>query len=396
MEQDQDMQEHLLKLGQNARTVGLVSTAATVMLALLNPGQFFQSYLQAFMFWVTIPLGGLAFVMIHHLTGGSWGQVSRRIFEAAARTIPLMAAFFLPIVLGMGRIYHHWMHPGGPHQDIVELKTAWLNPTRWLISAAIYFAVWSLLAWLMTSWSRRQDENGDPLLSIRMRKLSGIGLLIWALTVTFASWDWTMSLEPTWYSSMWGPLMFSQCGLTTLAFVLVLLGLIHPFKPIADVAEPKAFHDLGNLTFAFVILWTYMTFSSFLIIWSGNLPEGIAWYQMRDTNGWKWVAVLLALFHFVLPFFLLLSRYTKLRVAFLARIALFILLIRPLDIFWIVAPHFHEGVRVTMLDFSCLLAVGGLWLWVFTRILGQASLVVLHDPRFPFETAALNAEETHD
>ena len=342
--------------------------------------------------------------MIQHLTGGGWAFITRRSFEAAARTLPAMALLFIPIIFGMGTLYHQWLSPSGMHAEVIQLKSAYLNKEFWIFRTVFYFAVWILLATLLTRWSFRQDENGDAKLNVTMRKLSGIGVLIFALTATFASWDWTMSLEPVWFSSMWGPLFFAQCGLTTLAFTIIVMGKLHKKAPLSDVVKPNMFHDLGNLTFAFTILWTYMSFATFLIIWSANLPEGIYWYQMRDTSGWKLVAVLLTLFHFIMPFFLLLSRFTKLKIEFLAKIAVYVLLIRPLDIFWIVAPTFlHEnsagelvkGVHVSLLDFTTLLALGGLWIALYCRMLRQKPILPLHDPRYTSEVVPLNAAGDH-
>jgi len=404
MDTNQDIQETIQRGGRLAFRVGMIATALTAALAMLDTAQFYQSYLQAYVLWIGLPLGGLGFMMIQHLTGGAWVLISRRCFEAAARTLPAMAVLFIPILFGMGTLYHHWLHPSGMHAEVIELKTEWLNKDFWIIRSVFYFAVWITLATIITRWSCRQDENGDPKLNISMRKLSAIGLLIYALTITFASWDWTMSLEPAWFSSMWGPLFFAQSGLTTLAFVIIVLGKLYKHKPLSDVIELRMFHDLGNLAFAFIILWTYMTFCTFIIIWSANLPEGIMWYQMRDTAGWKMVAVILTAFHFIFPFFLLLSRYTKLRIEFLAKIALYILLIRPLDIFWIVAPTFlhenadgvlTEGVHVSLLDFTTLLAVGGLLIAMFCRILAKNSIIPLHDPRFATEVVPLETAGEH-
>ncbi|NKB25747.1 MAG: hypothetical protein GKR87_15525 [Kiritimatiellae bacterium] len=370
--------------------IGIAGLAGTLLGAMGNMSQFYQSYLQAYIFWSGISIGSLAALMIHHLAGGGWGFVTQRILEASVKTLPLVALLFIPIILGMDKLYHHWLHPEAIHVALIELKSLYLNKNAFIIRTVIYFVIWIGMGTWLCKWSTKQDETGDKTLNRPMRKLSGIGIVIYGLTATAASWDWTMSLEPTWFSSIWGPLFMVGQGLSTFAFSIIVLSKLAKHNPLAKVIKSAHFHDLGNLTFAFVILWTYMTFGQFIIIWSGNLPEEIIWYLDRTPTGWKVVAILLTVFHFLLPFLLLLSRLTKLKAQYLAKIALFVLLIRLVDNFWVIAPTFQDGVNIHLLDFTTPLAIGGLWMFVFLKFLPKHSLIPLHDPRFKVE------EDPHD
>jgi hypothetical protein len=360
--------------------IGLAILAICAAGSFLNPAQFLRSYLVAFLFWMGIALGSAAVVMLHHLVGGRWGFVIRRVLEAATGTLPAMALLMLPLLFGVRTLYH-WTQPAGDH--LLEHKALYLNLPFFLLRAVLYFAVWIAVTRLLNRWSLQQDRTGDRTLVRRMQLLSGPGLLLYGLTVTFASIDWAMSLEAHWFSTIYGMIFMVGQGLSTLAFAIAVLILLAEHKPLADVITPGHFHDLGNLMFAFVMLWAYVAFSQFLIIWSGNLVEEIPWYLARLRGGWQWIALLLVVFHFFLPFMLLLMRSVKRRRQVLARVAVAVILVRLVDMFWLVTPAFHPGnLKIHWMDLAAPIGLGGLWLASFLANLKRAPLLPLHDPRF--------------
>ncbi|HEX9445098.1 MAG TPA: hypothetical protein VGA73_13315 [Candidatus Binatia bacterium] len=370
-------------LRNRALAAGAAALALALAGALFDAPQFFRSYLVAYLFWIGFPLGSLALLMLHHLVGGRWGFVIQRLLEAAARTFPLMALLFLPLVFGLGRLYV-WAAPEAVAADpVLRQKSAYLNPGFFLARAAVYFALWILFGHLLAKWSREQDRTGDAALTGRMQNLSAPGLVVYGLTVTFAAIDWAMSLEPRWYSTIYGMMFMVGYGLAALALAVVGARLLAEREPLARAAVPDRFHDLGNLLLALVMLWAYLGFSQFLLVWSENLREEIPWYVSRTAGGWQAVAALLIVFQFALPFFLLLSRSAKRRARVLALIALVVLAMRWVDILWLVAPAFHPGrFYLHWLDLAALVGVGGAWLGVFLFFLGESSLLPLGDPRF--------------
>jgi hypothetical protein len=371
----------------------VILTVLAVVAALWDRDTFFQAYLMGFIFVVGIPLGSLALLMLHHLAGGAWGYGLRRILEAATRTIPLMVVFFLVLILGMNELYDAWLHPEH-HAEIIALKAAYLNKGAWMARGFLCFAVWGALAFFLNSWSRLQDVTGNVALNRNLRMLSGPGVVLYVLAVTVAGWDWGMSLDPAWFSSMYGPLFMISQGLTTFGFAIIVVSRLARHEPLAGVMQRKVFHDIGNLTFAFGILWAYMTISQYLIIWAGNLPEEIPYYLNRTGTGWQLVAVALALFHFAVPFLLLLIRHNKLNAHILVRIAWWILAMRFLDLFWHVYPAFYPGalpggLRFIVITLVVPAAMIALFLRIFLGQLKTRSLLPLHDPRF--EAAPLPA-----
>jgi hypothetical protein len=361
---------------RRAGAAGIAALAACAAGAAGSPDQFFRSYLFAYLFWIGIALGCFAIVMLHHLVGGSWGVVIRRLLESGAGTLPLMAVLVLPLVAGLPRLYV-WARPEAVAGDeLLRHKAPYLNVPFFVGRLVFYFAVWIALAHLLNKWSEEQDRTLSPQVKTRLQLLSGPGLVLYGLTVTFASVDWVMSLEPHWFSTIYGILFMTGEALATLAFVILALLVLVRRKPMADVLKATHFHDLGNLMLAFVMLWAYVCFSQFLIIWSGNLPEEIPWYLRRLTGGWGWVAVVLVVFHFALPFVLLLSRANKQRLQILAGIAGGVLVVRLVDLFWMVMPAFHPGgFRVHWMDLLMPVGIGGLWLAAFVWRLKRRALL---------------------
>jgi len=382
MNQTEQLQSQLNRIQKLALIVGLVALALCGIGVALNKAQFFQSYLFGYLFWFGIAVGCFSVVALHHLVGGGWGFVIQRILESGSRTLPLMLILFLPLFFGMRDLYL-WARPEVVAGDeILHQKAPYLNVPFFWIRAFFYFAVWSIFIYLLNKWSHEQDRTGYPLLTRKIEKIAGPALAFYVLTMTFAAFDWVMSLEPHWFSTIFGAIFVVGQGLTTLAFAIIGVKLLEEHEPISGVIQTKHFHDLGNLMFAFVLLWAYVSFSQFFIIWSGNLPEEITWYVHRLHGGWGVMAMILVIFHFFIPFTLLLLRKSKQRSAVLVKIAIAMMFARLLDLFWTIAPNFHpEKFSLHWMDILAPVGIGGLWIAVFIRQLKSRAFMPVNDPR---------------
>jgi hypothetical protein len=362
---------------------GLLGVAFLAIFGLQDGQQFFRSYLLAYVFWLAIPAGCMAILMLHHLTGGWWGYPIRRLLEAGTRTFAYMAVLFVPVLLGMSHLYE-WAQPAKVAADpLLQYKRLYLNPQFFTVRAVIYFALWLGLAWLLNKWSAEQDRTADPRLATRLEGLSAPGLILWGLAVTYSSIDWIMSLEAHWFSTIYGMLMMVVSALTAMSFIVFVLRKLSVQEPLAQIVTPSQFQDLGNLMFAFVMLWAYMSFSQFLIIWAGNMKGEIPWYRTRAFGGWGTLGVILFALHFALPFLLLLQRSVKRRLNRLAPVAGFLIVLSLVDMFWLVAPAFEpESPHVHLMDIFAVFGIGGLWIGAFFLELKKRPLLPLHDPRF--------------
>ena len=384
---------NLNRLQQGALVLGGVGLAAGLIGAVIDRSageaifglspQFFRSWLIGFLFCLGLAVGSLGWLMLQHLSGGQWGMVSRRVFEAGARTLPVVALFFLPVILGLPAIFE-WSHAEAQNNPIIRMKAPYLNVSFFLIRALVYFVFWAVTSWLLTSWSYAQDEGRVGTTAadmVRFRKVSAPGLLFLVLTVTFASVDWVMSLEPEWYSTIFGLLTVVGQGLNALAMTIIVLTLLAGDRQFAGKLKAKHFHDLGKLLLAFVMLWAYLAFSQFLIIWSGNLPEEIPWYLKRTQGTWGFIAIALIVGHFFLPFLLLLSRNVKRHPNLLSRVAVIVIVMRLVDLIWLVQPAFeHHGFPIHWMDVAIPVGMAGLWMFVFVRNLASRSLLPVNDP----------------
>jgi hypothetical protein len=343
--------------------------------------QFFRSYLMAFQYWLGLSLGALAIWLLHNLTGGRWGVVIRRLLEAATRVLPLMALLFVPLAFGLPHVYE-WARPGAANDPHIGFKVKnYLNITFFLARVAVCFAIWVGIALLMNYWSAVQDRADDRRLARRVQTVSGPLLVLHGLAVTVAAIDWVMSLDPRWYSTIIGPLIGMGQLLPALALAVAAACWLAPRKPLADVVNPDVWNDLGNLLLAFVMLFSYLAFSQFLLIWAGNLPEEITWYLARGAGGWQFVAAALGLFYFALPFFLLLLRDIKRRPERLAWVALAVACVSFIHQLWLIAPAFSpRQFSLHWLDAAAMLGVGGLWVAEFFRQLQARPLVPVHNP----------------
>jgi hypothetical protein len=354
--------------------------------AFLNVEQFWQSYLLAFLFWLEIGLGCLAIAMLHHLVGGRWSFLIRRFMEAGASTLPLMALLFIPLLFGLPSLYRWLDAETVANSDLLQQKSAYLNLPFFIARSVFYFAVWIGLAYLLQRWSTAQDQTGNPALAIRLRRLSSIGLILYILTATFAAYDWMMSLEPEWFSSIYGLLFIAGQILAALALAVIGLRYLSTREAgrqkIAGADWANYFNDLGNFLLGFVMIWAYFSFSQYLIIWSANLPEEAIWYYHRSQGGWQWVGMFLIAFHFALPFFLLLSRLIKRRARLLTGLAILIFLIRIVDLYWLVVPALHpDGIHFHWLAVILFITLGGAWAAVFFQGLASRPLLSLSDPQ---------------
>jgi hypothetical protein len=346
------------------------------------PRQFFLSYLVAFNFWLGIGLGCLVILMLQYLTGGTWGFALRRILESASRTTVILAAAFIPLALGIRWLYL-WAQPTVVKADPdLQHLGLYLNVPFFVVRAVLYFIIWAGLGIVLCRWSAVQEEERTPRRQRWFRLLSGPGLVLYGLTITFASVDWVMSLEPHWYSTMFPVLFATSQVLTGFAFAVAVLLFLGTRPPLRAFLSPANLRDLGSLLLAFVMFWAYMSFSQFLLIWAGNLPEEIPWYLRRIRGGWMVVAIILIALHFALPFLLLISRDIKEHPTRLAAVAIGLLVMRFMDVFWWIEPAYdHElGYAFWLLDVSAVVALGGVWVWWFLRELGKHSLIPLYDP----------------
>lgn len=372
------------RLQRPALVVALVGLVLAIVGAVLNLEQFWRSYLLAYVFWWHIALGCLGLVMLHHLVGGRWSAMVRRLLETGAMTVPLLALLFVPLLFGLTTLYP-WTNPDVvAHSELLQNKQSYLNPPFFLARTVLYFAIWITLAYLLNRWSLEQDRTSDPQLAMRMRRLSAGGIILYMVTATFASYDWLMSLEPEWFSSAYGLIIIAGQGLAALALAIIGLQLISTnIQGRAETAGwTQSFNDLGNFLLGFVMIWAYLSFSQFLIIWSANIPEEAVWYYHRSQGGWLEVGMVLVASHFVLPFLLLLSRRVKRRAQWLTVVAALILLTRWVDLYWLTMPAFYpQGVHLHWLDVVLPVGMGGGWLAFYLfQWQGKAPLPQ-HDPQ---------------
>jgi hypothetical protein len=375
-----DLKSDLSGLRTKALGVGVIGIVATIAgMFVVGPTPFYQSWLWSYIFVLALTVGPLAWSMIYYCTGGAWGVITRRPSEAAARTIWLTILLFIPILVGANNLYP-WTHAEYVRShEVVQHKAAYLNITAWAIRAFIYLFGWVALSLHYNKWSLREDA-GDPRARGKMTFWAGPGLVFHALAVTFLAVDWCMSQDPTWFSTMWGLLFIASGMLTAMAFLITVMVMLRNYSPIREIITQRHLHDLGKWTLALVMVWAYFSFSQFLIIWAANLPEEIPFYLRRMNHGWGFVGLLLVVGHFALPFALLLSRDLKRNFKLLRNIALFILCMRFVDLFWLIKPFAYENFHLTWMDITAPIGMVGLWLAYFFTTLQQRPLIPVNDP----------------
>ena len=390
------------RMRRRSLIAGVIGAIAMVVGVFVEPAQFFRSYLLGYVFWTGVTLGCLALLMLQHLSGGQWGFLIRRPCEAAIKNFPLMLVLFVPLFFGLGHLYH-WAHASELAHDIVlRNKVMWLR-TPWFIARVfIYFFAWIAMAALLNRLSAAQDLAGDDVAErVRIRRrltaISGPGLVLWALTVTFMAVDWVMSLDPHWASTIYGMLFMAGEALSALSLLIVVLLILKKYPPFSEILEPVHFHDLGKLLLAFVMLWAYFAYSQFLIIWAGNLPDEIPWYLDRTHGAYRALALAIIVLHFALPFAMLLSRDLKRNARKLAMVASLLIIMRYLDLFWLIAPNplpgTEHGLGFSWMDIAAPLAIGGIWMAIFFWQLETRPLVPVRDPLFNVLVAKEHAHE---
>jgi hypothetical protein len=380
--QDYRAPEAVGRLQQRALMAGAIGIVLCIIGLVKSPDNFFRSYLVAFLFILGLSLGSLGILMLQHLTSGQWGIVIRRPLEAASRTLLLVALLFVPIVFGMKYLYAAWLNaPAKGEGALSEFQQRYLTPHGFIVRAIIYFAVWLTLALVLNRWSKEQDVNTESrLLRRRLKMVSGPGLILYVFGIGFASIDWVMSISPHWFSTIYGFIFVAGQVISSLSLMIAIAVMLSQTPALAGVIQPRHLSQLGKLLLAFVMLWAYFSFSQLLIIWSGNLPEEITFYKSRLYGGWGVVAVIILIFHFFVPFFLLLSRDLKYNPKILSLIAIWMIIMRFVDLYWMTRPDFTARALPTLWDIAAPLALFGLWLFVFAGQLKQQPLLPLGDP----------------
>ncbi len=367
--------------GRLALIAGMLGLALSAAGYFADSAQFFHSYLVAFVFWLTIALGGLFFTMLNHLVDAKWSIVLRRLGEAFMAVVPIMAIFAIPVLLGIKELFH-WSHPEIVAEDeILQGKSAFLNTGFFIARMIIYFVVWSLLSYWLYRKSLKQDSEHSDVLVKRIRRVSAPGMILFALTITFASFDWLMSLDAHWYSTIFGVYVFSGCFLGFLAVLTLVLLQMQSSGVLAKEVTSEHHHDLGKLMFAFVIFWGYMAFSQYFLIWYGNIPEETIWFLHRWENSWKGFSLLLVFGQFVIPFFFLFPQPVKRNVTALKIVSVWLILMHWVDLYWVVMPSLHHhGVHLSWIDAATMLGIGGVFMFVFWNKLTAHPLLPVKDP----------------
>jgi len=382
--QDYKAPESIGRLQRSAFAVGGIALLIAIFGALRSPEMFYHSYLMSFMLILGLTLGSLGLMMLQHLTSGHWGIIIRRPLESATRTLPLVVVFFLPIAfIGMKYLYGAWLDPAEVKKEpLSEFQRGYLTQSGYLTRAVIYFAVWLVLMFIFDRWSKQQDVNReDRALRRRLKMLAGPGIILYVFAMSFAAIDWVMSISPHWASTIYGFLYVAGQLISSMSLMIAVIVLLARTEPFSGVLQRRHLHDLGKLLLAFLMLWAYFDFSQLLIIWSGNQPEEISFYRTRLYGEWGVVAVLVLIFHFFVPFFLLLSQDVKRSAKLLPKIAVWLIFMRLVDLFWMTRPEFTSQAMPNWLDFVLPLALGGLWLGFFAFNLKQMPLLPLGDPK---------------
>lgn len=370
-------------LGKMSLIAGIALLAASFAGYFMDGPQFFHSYLLGYLFWLSVALGGLFFTLATHLFGAEWSIVLRRITEATMYTIPVLAILFIPILFGMHDIFH-WTHEEVVKQDaILNAKSGYLNFNFFVIRALIYFTIWFLLSRVLYKLSLKQDKEPSDALILKINKISAPGMILFALSITFASFDWIMSLEPHWFSTIFGVFYFGGSFLAILCFIILMAFYLRSQGYLVNEISVEHYHDLGKLIFAFLVFWGYIGFSQYFLIWYANIPEETVWYDMRWENGWSLITLMLVFGHFLVPFMALTFRATKRNFALLKIISVWVLVMHALDMYWLTAPTFAHGhgPHLSWMDVTILLGIGGIFVWNVWNNISSNPLIPVSDRR---------------
>jgi hypothetical protein len=372
-------------IGQRSLIIGVIASVVVIILAFRNPDEFYRAYLLNYMDWLGIALGSMAIIMIRHMTGGGWGVVIRRLQGAAMRTLPGLAILFIPLALGMKHLYI-WAQPLDQvtdkhlHDHLVDITKTYLTPSGFWYRAIFYFIVWNVISFLLSKWSKEGDLPTAPDNTQKFKAVAGPGLILYAGTISFACIDWVMSLDPSWISTIFCLIILIGEVLAAMCFTVVIERILYKYKPMSEMLKPDFVHDHGKWMITFIMVWAYFSYSQWLIIWAGNLPSEISYYMRRLNGGWGWVGLFIVIFHFAVPFALLLSRPLKRNIYKLVWVAAWMLVMRYVDLFWIIEPSFSKTFTVTIADIVMPCAMGGLWMAYFFYNLGSLPLLPAYDP----------------
>lgn len=376
-----------LKISGGLGVVGIGASLVALGMDEATKSQFYFSWLTAFMVFAAISLGALFFVIIHHLVRATWSATFRRIAENLAMNMPLLAVLFIPVLLGMGYLFH-WSHPEAVAADpILQWKSSYLNVTGFIIRAVFFFSLWTGLAFFFRRNSVKQDATGDPALSFRSRKVAPVATLLFGLSLSFASFDWLMSLDPHWFSTMFGLYIFAGANISLFA-TLALVGLwMTRNGQLKNTITVGNLHDSGKMMFGFTVFWAYITFSQYFLIWYANIPEETHWFMLRSSNGWENIAGAMLIGHFIVPFWVLMSRHFKRNRVVLGGVAAWMILMQFLDIHFIVMPTLHHhGPHFHWLDLTTFIGIGGIFVAGFVYRFKKDAMVAHKDPQL---TAAM-------
>ncbi|MFZ2492283.1 MAG: hypothetical protein WA208_12445 [Thermoanaerobaculia bacterium] len=363
-----------------ALVVGVIGLVVAGIGAFTSPVEFFRAWLPAYIFWFHIAAGALGILMLQYVTGGEWGVVLRRPLGAAARTIPLFFLFGLPVAFGLASVYLWADHDAVAHDPLLQAKTLWLNPTGWMIRSVIYLALLSIWAWRIRFLSIDFAKTRSPYTDAARRRWSALGLPMFVLVLTFAGIDWVMSLEPKWYSSMFGISFLVGAGLSAFAFSTMFLAALSRNPAMSGIVKSGHLRDLGNLMLAFVLLWAYTAFSQFLLIWYGNLKEEVPYYLIRSRGIWGLIAAVLIVFHFFLPFTMLLMRRIKDDPRTISIVAMLILVMRFVETYWLIGPAHHpSNFYFSWITLFAFLGIGGVWFFFFVQQLKGQTIIPVHE-----------------
>jgi hypothetical protein len=387
---------------RNAALAGGIALAISVLIAFMTEGgrlRFFNAYMVNFCFFLSLSLGALFFIMVQHLSRAGWSVVVRRVAEGVSANLALLILLFLPVILGMHYLFP-WTRADLVAADpLLQWKQPYLNIPFFLVRCVVYFGVWVGLANYLRNRSLEQDVSGDIGLTLRMERISAPGIIVFSLTLTFAAFDFIMSRDPHWFSTIFGVYYFAGCILSFHALNAVLFYLLHRAGRLKHAVTPEHFHDIGKLMFAFTVFWAYISFSQFMLIWYAHLPEETGWFDRRQSSGWMTISMIIVLCHFIIPFFGLISRYPKRRPPLLAFWGVWILVFHWLDLYWMTMPEYGWGipgmvvdkVPFHILDFTTFLALGGFYVAGLVYWLRGQSLIPERDPRLAESLAFENA-----
>jgi hypothetical protein len=361
--------------------LGIVGLVLSFIGGLISPVQFSFSWLFAFMYFFTLCAGCLFWTIVHHVTDAEWSVVVRRQLENIAGLLSVMAVFFIPVLIWRKNLYR-WMDIAAGVDPILDAKHAYLNIEFFIVRAVFFFVCLIGTAAALRRFSTRQDRDGNPKFTLQMRKAAFIGLPLFALSLSFAGFDWLMGLNFKWFSTMWGVYLFAGTAGSSMSLLVLVITALRNAGYLKEIVTIEHYHVMGKWMLAFSVFWAYIGFSQYMLYWYANIPEETQYFLVRNTESWHVLSTFLVIGRFFVPFSILLLRSVKKQPRLLSMIAGWILCMQLLDMYIIVLPALHgTGVHVSILDFLPLIGIGGTLAFFYLRILGKASLFPVRDPR---------------